>query len=321
MKKCVMFALCNLLCCGVPTFAQEWPARAVTWIVPFAAGGPTDQVSRYMASKLSLKIGQPVVIENVVGAGGAIGVEKLAKSSPDGYTIATSANTLQGIAPHLSKLPYDTVKSFTAIGGLAAFSYAIVVPIDSPIKTIDALIRKARAEPGKVTAGSAGVGTGVHLGAVLLGQNAGVTFNTIHYKGGGPIMNDMIGGHLDFTLEVIGTALPMVNANRIKIIATTGKQRHVTFPTVPTVSETLSGYEMNGWFAIFTSAGVPENIVLKLNQAINDVARSTDYQNFVAGKGYDIMITTPAELAQLVKTEVIKWGEVIRGIPETGNKN
>ena len=321
MKTYALFAVCNLLFCGLPAFAQEWPARALTWIVPFAAGGPTDQVSRYMASKLSLALGQSVVIENVVGAGGAIGMDKLAKSPPDGYTIATSANTLQGIAPHLSKLPYDTVKSFTAIGGLAAFSYAIVVRIDSPINTMAELIRRARAEPGKVTAGSAGVGTGVHLGAVLLGQNAGVTFNTIHYKGGGPIMNDMIGGHLDFTLEVIGTALPMVSANRIKVIATTGKQRHSSFITVPTVSETLSGYEMNGWFAIFSPAGIPESVILKLNRAINEVERSTDYKDFVAGKGYDIMITTPDELAQLVKSEVMKWDEVIRGIPESINKN
>lgn len=295
--------------------AQTWPSKPIKLIVPFSAGGPTDQLSRYVGQKLGDALGQPVVLENVLGAGGAIALERAAKSPPDGYTLVTSANSLQAIAPHLGTLPYDTVTSFTPIGTLAAFPYAVIVRPTSPYNTLGELVAAAKAKPAGVSAATPGAGTGTHLTAVLLAQRTGVTFNTVQYKGAAPIMNDIMGGHVDFTFEVLGSAMPIITAGKAKAIAMTGIKRHPLLANVPTVAETVPGFDFIGWFAIFGPANLPPEITRRLNIELGKIHESDDFKKYLEARGYLTMPGTPADLARNVQTELVKWGDVIKALP------
>jgi tripartite-type tricarboxylate transporter receptor subunit TctC len=297
--------------------AQGWPGKPIKLIVPFSAGGPTDQLSRYVGQKLSVALGQPVVVENVVGAGGVIGLERMAKSTPDGYTLATSASTLQAIAPHLGLIPYDTVKSFTPIGALAAFPYAVIVNANSPLNSVADLVARAKAKPGEVSAATPGAGTGTHLAAVLMAQRSDVQFNTVQYKGAAPIINDILGGHVDFTFEVIGSAMPLITSGKAKAIGMTGTKRHPLLPNVPTVAETLPGFDFVGWFALYGPSGLPPEITRRLNTELNKIHDSAEFRQYLETRGYQTLPGSAADLAARQQAEFVKWGEVVKKLPAT----
>ncbi len=295
--------------------AQAWPNKPIKLIVPFAPGGPTDQLARHVGSKLAEALGQAVVVENVVGAGGSVGLDRLAKSAPDGYTIGASANTLQAIAPHLGPLPYDTVKSFTPIGTIAGFPFALMVGPSSPFNSVSDLLARARQRPGEVSSASAGVGTGQHLAALLLSQRTGVTFNAVQYKGAAPVMNDIMGGHADFAFEVIGSAMPIITGGKARVIATTDTARHPLLPNVPTVAETVPGFDIVGWFALFGPANLPADITRKINDELGKIHRSDDFKKYLEVRGYQTLPGSAADLATRAQTELVKWGEVVKAIP------
>jgi len=305
--------------CGAAS-AAGWPERPINVIVPFAAGGPTDQLARKIAEKLANELGQPVVIVNSTGASGAIGMAKLAKAPADGYTVGLSAYSMMAIAPYLSKLPYDTVKDFTPIATIGSFPYVLVVDGKSPINSIEALINKARKSPGTVAAASAGVGTGTHLAISLLAQDTGVTFNDIQYKGSNPITPALMGGYVDFTFMVLGGAVPLIEAGQLKGIATTGEKRHALFTTLPTVRETYPEFTVNGWYAFFGPAGMPADITTKLNGAITKVLGSGEMKDYLVSQGYDTMVRSPVELAGQIQIDLKKWGKVIQAMPASAQK-
>jgi len=300
--------------------AQTWPAKPIRWIVPFSVGGSTDQITRYVTQRLSETLGTPIVVENVVGAGGAIGLEKLAKSAPDGYTFGTTAFSLQAIAPHVTKLPYDTIQDFTAIAPLTAFGYAVMVRPESPIDSLTSLLERAKAAPGSISIASPGVGTGTHLAGVLFANQANVSLNTVQYKGSAPILTDLIGGHVDLAIEVIGSAMPTINSGRTRPIATTSASRHPMLDKVPTLSEVIPGLAIEGWFAAYGPAGLPADVVSRLHKELDAIQQSDDYRKYLQARGYEAMRATPDELTARVRMELVKWEEVVKnavlGLPK-----
>jgi len=295
--------------------AQQFPSQPIKLIVPFSAGGPTDALARQVAKQLQAGLGQTVIVENVLGAAGQVALDKATKSAPDGYTILISANTIQAIAPHLSKLPYDTIKGFTPLGGLAGFSYGLAVGAKSPINSVQELVDRAKAAPGKVSSGSAGVGTGTEMTINMLAQAANVTFNQVNYKGSAPVMQDLIGGHIDFSFEVISNAVPLWKQGTIKVLATSGKTRHKVINNVPAMNEIYPGFEFVAWFAMYGPADTPAPIVKRYSDELLKIQKSPEYIAFIEDRGFDAVPATSDELAKMTRDELARWGEVISKSP------
>ncbi len=302
---------------ALPTIAtaQAFPSQPVKLIVPFSAGGPTDALARQVAKQLSTNLGQPVVVENALGAAGQVALEKTTKSPNDGYTILISANTIQAIAPHLGKLPYDTIKGFTPLGGLAGFTYGLAVGPKSPINSVQELIALAKASPGKVSAGSAGVGTGTELTINMLAQAAGVQFNMVNYKGSAPVMQDLMGGHIDFSFEVISNAVPLWKSGSIKVLATSGKTRHKVIKTAPAMAEIYPGFEFLAWFAMYGPPDMPPAIVKRYSDELLKIQKTGEFQAFIEDRGFDSVPASNDELAKMTRDELAKWGDLIAKMP------
>jgi tripartite-type tricarboxylate transporter receptor subunit TctC len=295
--------------------AQQFPSQPIKLIVPFSAGGPTDALARQVAKQLQAGLGQPVVVENVLGAAGQIALEKATKSVPDGYTILISANTIQAIAPHLGKLPYDTIKGFTPLGGLAGFPYGLTVGAKSSINSVQELIAKAKASPGQVSSGSAGVGTGTDMTINMLAQAANVTFNQVNYKGSAPVMQDLMGGHIDFSFEVISNAVPLWKQGAIKVLATSGKSRQKVINNVPAMNEIYPGFEFVAWFAMYGPPDMPAPIVKRYSDELQKIQKSPEYLAFIEDRGFDAVPATSDELGKMTRDELAKWGDVIAKTP------
>ena len=296
--------------------AQQWPSQPIKLIVPFSAGGPTDALARQVAKQLQAGLGQTVVVENVLGAAGQIALDKAAKSPPYGYTILISANTIQAIAPHLGKLPYDTIKGFTPLGGLAGFPYGLTVGAKSPINTVQDLVAKAKASPGQVSSGSAGVGTGTEMTINMLAQAANVNFNQVNYKGSAPVMQDLMGGHIDFSFEVISSAVPLWKQGAIKVLATSGKARHKVINNVPAMNEIYPGFEFLAWFAMYGPAEMPTSVVKRYSDELLKIQKTPEFQAFIEDRGFEAVPATNDELAKMTRDELAKWGDVIAKTPK-----
>ncbi len=294
---------------------STWPnARPIRWIVPFPAGGATDMVSRIAAQQMSLVLGQTIVVENITGAAGAVGVDRLSKSPPDGYTIGTSANSVQAVMPHQSEspLPFDTIKSFTPLAGIASFQYVFDVAPSSGIKSVGDLIAKARAGAGKVSFGSSGLGTGSHLAGILLAEKTGTRFTDVPYKGGAPALADLMGGHVDFVADPVGGSIALIRSGKLVPIAMSGSKRHPAFPDVPLVSETVPGYDHVGWFGLYGPAGMPPDIVSRISAEMAKVQRSPEYLLALEKLGYESWIMSSPQLAEKQLKELDQWGEILR---------
>jgi len=296
--------------------ADPFPSRPIRLICPFSAAGPTDALARQVAQLVGASFDQSIVVENLLGAAGQIGLERLTHSPPDGYTIGISANTIQTIAPHLNKLPYDTVKGFTALGGLAGFPYGLVVSAKSPINSVQELVARAQAAPGKLIAGSAGVGTGTELTINLLAQKAGVSFNQINYKGSAPVMQDILAGTVDFSMEVISNAVPLAQAGRVKVLATTGPRRHKVLKDAPAMNEIYPGFEFTAWFAMYGPPDMPAPIVKRYSDALLAMQKQPEFVKFVDDRGFDAMPAPADELARMTVDELARWGELIARMPK-----
>lgn len=314
--QCIRILLATwMVCIAGSATAQAWPSRPIRLLIPLAAGGATDKAARLMASRLSMALGQQVVAENVTGASGAIALQRLASSDPDGYTLAATANSLHTVAPHTSKLPYDAVAGFTMIGTYAAFEYVLVVGASSPIMSMADLIGRASKTPGLVSFGSSGVGTGNHLAGVLLGQLAGVEFNSIPYRGGSPAMMDVMGDRTDFMLDVLGSAMPLVDGGKVRALGTSGAKRSSLLPQVPSISETVPGYEANGWFALIGPPRMPPEVVTRLNLELNRLQERSDYRGELTSLGYQPLPGSPSDADLRLRTESAKWAAVVGKLP------
>lgn len=296
--------------------AQEWPARTVTWIVPFAAGGPTDAMARDIADRVGKQIGQQVIIENAAGAGGTIGAGKAAKAAPNGYTFLVGHLGYMGAAPSLyKKLTYDPVKDFDPVFRFPDTPLVLLVPKTSPYQTAADLIAAAKAKPGKLNFGNAGVGSTSHLIAALFEAKAGIDVTPVPYKGAAPAMNDLIAGQVDAMFDQSNTALPQVAGGRIRAIALTSlTPMSQQYPGVPPLAEkTLPGFEAATWYGLYAPKGTPKDIVQKLHAAYLKALTDKDWLKKMADQGIHLLPEaqySPEAFAKHTAAEVEKWRKV-----------
>jgi len=309
------FLLAVVLAVLVPSFAaaQAYPAKPVRIIVNFPAGGVADIYARIIGAKAQESWGQPVVVENRTGGGGNIGADAVAKSAPDGYTLNMSA-----IGPHavnvslFSKMPYDPVKDFAAIALVLEAEGLLVVHPTLPANNVAELIAHARANPGKLTFASAGPGTASHLAGELFKTMAKVDMLHIPYKGNVPAITDLLAGQTSLLFATMPTVLPHAKAGKLRAIATLGSARSAATPELPTIGETLKGFEVNNWIGLFAPAGTPPEIVRRWNGEVMRVMQSPDIQARLPVDGARFTANTPEQFSAFVKSEIAKWAPVVR---------
>jgi tripartite-type tricarboxylate transporter receptor subunit TctC len=295
---------------GIASADELWLARPIRFIVPFTPGGPTDAVARLVTQRLNERLRANLVVENVGGAGGGLGMERLTRAAPDGSAIGLGTTGTHGINPHLyARLPYDPVRGFTPVSLLIEHINMLVLRGDHPARNLSDLLAAARR--GTVTYGSAGNGSSNHLSAELLCMKAGVQMQHVPFRGSGPSMAEVLAGRIDFMFDT-PAALPLVQGTNARIIAVTSTGRHPLLPEVPAIAETIPDYKVIGWFGVFGPAGLPAPIVTTLNQAIAAVLAEPETQARLRGMGLDPASSSPEELAARVTQDDALWGSVIR---------
>ena len=295
------------------TYAQDvYPAKAVRIVVGFTPGSATDVTARLFAQRFNEAWGVPVTVDNVPGAGGTVGAERVAKSAPDGYTLQYGANGAMAVAPGLyPKLGYDPSRDFSAVSLLLSMASIVVVNNDVPVKTIKELIALAKSQPGKLSYASPGAGTPQHVGMELFKSIAGVDIAHIPYKGA--VFTDVIGGRVTMTVQNAAAILPTIRDGRLRAIAVTSLKRSPNMPDYPTVAESgYPGFEAVSWFGLFLPAGAATPLVNKLHQESLKVLGQADMRARFTQLGLDIVGSTPAELAATVRADVTKWTKVIK---------
>jgi tripartite-type tricarboxylate transporter receptor subunit TctC len=304
-------ALCLALAAGAA--AADYPDRPIRLIIPFPPGGSNDVVGRLIAKTLSEKIGQQVFVDNRGGAGGLIGTEALAKSTPDGYTLGI-VSIAHAVNPALhDPLPYDPLKSFEPISILATGPNVLVVNPDLPVHSVKELIALAKQKPGELNYASAGIGSFQHLGGELFKLEANVNIVHVPYKGGGPAMQDVVAGHVKIMFSSLIQTTPLIKAGRLRPLGVGGTKRSAVLPDVPTIAESgLPGYAANNWWGIFAPAGTPKPIVDKLYKDIQLALQSPEMLKEFDIEGAAPVTMTSAEFADFVKVEIDKWAKVVK---------
>ena len=298
------------------SLAQAWPNKALTWIVPFAAGGPTDGMARHIADKVGRQLGQPIVIENVAGAGGTIGATKAARSKPDGYTFLVGHLGYMGAGPSLyKKLAYDPVKDFDAVFRFPDTPLVLLAGKNSKYKTATDLIAFAKANPGTVNFANAGVGSTSHLIAALFASRAGIAVSQVSYKGVAPAVNDLIGGQVDAIFDQSNTALPQVQGGRLNAIALTSlKPMPQQYPGVaPLADQGLPGFEAATWYGLYAPKGTPQDAIQKMHAAYLKALADKAWTDRMAAAGIQLLPeaqVAPAAFAKHTADEVDRWRKV-----------
>ena len=294
--------------------AQPWPSKPIKWVVPFAPGGTTDILARTIGEKLSVTLGQPIIVENKPGAGGGVGAEQVAKSPPDGYTIMGGTISTHAINASLYKnLPYDPVRDFAPITLIVRVPNMLVVNPDVPAKDVRELIALLKTNPGKYSFASSGNGTSQHLSGELFKVMTGVEMQHVPYRGSPPALADVVGGQVTMTFDNITTAWPLVKGGKLRALAVTTAKRSPIAPDVPTLAESgLAGYEIGSWQGVFAPAGVPAEIVKRFNAEIVRIINAPDIRQKLVDMGAEPAPNTSEEFAAMVKAEVAKWADVVR---------
>lgn len=316
MKLATTLTAAALFCTAHLAHAQAWPTKTLTWIVPFAAGGPTDAMARDIADKVGKQIGQTVVIENLAGAGGTIGAAKAARAAADGYTFLVGHMGYMGAGPALyKKLSYDPVKDFEAVFRFPDTPLVLLVGKNSPYKTAGELIAAAKTNPKKINFGNAGVGSTSHLIAALFEAKAGIDVTQVAYKGAAPALNDLIGGQVDAMFDQSNTALPQVAGGRLNAIALTSlAPMPQQYPNVPPLADkALPGFEAATWYGLYAPKGTPKDIVQKLHQAYLKALGDKEWQKKMTNQGIHLLPEgqyAPEAFAKHTAAEVERWRKV-----------
>ncbi|MCE1194854.1 MAG: tripartite tricarboxylate transporter substrate binding protein [Acidovorax sp.] len=304
---------------ALPAAAQgNWPTgKAITYVVPFAAGGTTDTLARLIGQQLGPALGTTVVVENKGGAAGSIGSEAAARAAPDGYTLL--GGTVSSHAINISlypKLGYDPLKSFAPVTLIGTNPVVLVVAANSPYKTLKDVLAAAKAKAGGLSSASAGTGSSQHLAVELLAYKSGVKFTHIPYKGSGPAIQDVISGQVDMMFDTTVVAAPHIQSGKLRAIAVTSPQRLASLPDVPTVAESgvngLADFQVQSWQAVFVPAATPAPVVTRLHAEIRKILAQPDMQNRLKGFGMEPADLPPAQIAAFQKAEVDKWAQVIK---------
>jgi tripartite-type tricarboxylate transporter receptor subunit TctC len=293
------------------SISSDKPIRIV---VPFAAGGPTDVLARVLAPKLSASLKRTVIVDNKVGATGAIGAVFVAKAAADGDTLLLGTSSIMAASPNLTaNLPYDPVKDFVPISMVATIENILVVHPSVPAKTIKELIAYGKANPSKLTYASSGIGSTYHLGGELFASQAGIQMTHVPYKGAAPASQDLLAGHVSVMFDNTSSAIPNIKAGRVRALGVASLKRYAGLPDLPTIAEEgLAGYETTIWLGLFAPAKTPVAIIQKLHKEINDAVNSAEYKERLAALDLQPRSSSGQELANYLKTDLAKWAKVVK---------
>jgi tripartite-type tricarboxylate transporter receptor subunit TctC len=306
-------AIALILGTAISASAQTYPVKPVRVIVPFPPGGGTDIVARAVAQKLGDALEQTFVVDNRSGAGGTIGSEAAAKAAPDGYTLGIATSSTHGVAPSLyTKLGYDPVKDFAPVTLVATTPFVLAVHPALPVRSIKELIALAKAQPGKLNYASAGNGSSNHLTVEMFDMMTKVKMTHVPYKGSGPALIDLMGGQVDLMINDMSSLLNFVNTGKLRAVAVTSSKRNASLPNVPTIAESLPGYEAEAWYGVLAPARTSPAIVSKLYEEIVKAMRNTDLRERLKSQGLDGVANTPQEFLAYMQRDIAKWAQVVK---------
>ena len=319
MKRLIWFALAAVFAC--PAIAQTYPAKPIRLIVPFPAGGSADIMARAVSQKMSETWRQPVVVDNRVGASGNIGADMVARSAGDGYTLLLCTVGTHAIHQTLyKKLPFDPINDFTPVAYIAGVPNVAVVHPSVPVKNVPELIAYIRARPGQVNFGSSGTGTSVHMSGELLKVIEGLDMTHVPYRGNPQAVTDLLSGQLTLMITNMPSVVPFIQSGRLRALAVTTRERSSALPDVPTMQEAgVAGYESSAWFGLLGPAGVPREIVSKLNAEVVRILKLPDVRQNLAGQGAEPLFLTPDEFGAFIKAETAKWAKVVKASGATAD--
>ena len=300
-----------LLALTAGAIADDYPAKSIRLIIPFPPGGSNDVVGRLVAKHLSDQLGQQVYVDNRGGAGGTIGTDIAAKAAPNGYTLLV-ISLAHAVNPWLYKLPYDHAKAFTPVASFGSGTNVLAVNPELPVHSVKELIALAKQKPGELQYASAGIGSFQHLGGELFKLMAGVDIVHVPFRGGGPAMIDVMGGHTKIIFSSLIQTTPHVKAGQLRALGTGGAKRNPVLPDVPTIGETVPGYEANNWWGMLAPAGTPPAIVDKLNKAVSAALDAPELRQQFEKEGASVVKMTPAEFGAYIESETAKWGRVVQ---------
>jgi tripartite-type tricarboxylate transporter receptor subunit TctC len=296
-----------------PADAQAYPTKPIRMIVPFAPGGPADLLGRLVGQKLQEAWGQPVVTDNRAGAGGNIGMEAAARAPGDGYTLVVAPTGNLTVIPHIQKLNFDVTKDLVPITQLATVTNVLVVHPSIPAASVAELIQHAKARPGMLSYATPGAGSQAHLAGEFLKSMAGIDLIHVPYRGTGPALNDLLGGQVSMMFSQLSSALPHVQAGKLRALGVASPSRAPVMPALPTVAEqNLAGFEAVSWYALMASAGTPADIVAKLHGEVARSLKQPDVVEKLTALGADPVGNAPGELTELIRTESARWAKVVK---------
>ncbi len=313
--NCVLFGLSLL--CPLPGHAQgpAFPTGGMKMVVAFPPGAANDFLARAIGQRLAEEWKQPVVVENRPGASGIVGSDTVAKAPADGHTLLLGSITLVILPSLIDKMPFDPHKDFTPVAMVAYGPLLVVVHPSLPVRTVAELIAHAKANPGKLSYGTAGSGTSVHVAVEMFKKMAGVGIVHVPYKGSAAAMTDLIGGQTHLMMDVIPSALPQVKAGKIRVLAVTGSKRVADLPDVPTVAESgLPGFDVSAWWGVMGPPGMPRAVVEKLNTTINRMLDTAELRQSLAGRGLEAAPMSPADFERVMRQDATRFGAVVREV-------
>lgn len=307
------------LALGGQASAQSFPSKNIRIVVPFGAGGAGDLTARIVAAEMSQSLGQSVVIENRPGAGGVVAAEAVARADPDGHTLFLMSNGTAVTAGLFKSLPYDTLKDFAPVSTLGTFDLVVLVPADSPFKTLGELVSFAKANPNKLNVGSINIGSTQNLAAELFKSSAAIDVQIVPFNGTPALIGALRGGQVDLGVEILGPALAQIRAGAFRALAVTGQKRATALPDVPTaIEQGVKGYVATSWNGLAAPARTPREVVMRLNQSINAALANPEVRKKLADLNIDAGGSTPEQAAALLASDIKRWSSVIEraGIPK-----
>jgi tripartite-type tricarboxylate transporter receptor subunit TctC len=306
------FAVALAAICG-PAAAQDYPTRPVVIVVPQPPGGGTDIISRIIGQQLSTQLGQPFIIENRTGAGTVVGTVSAAHATADGYTLLAGLNSNMAVNPNLyANLAYDPIRDFTPVGMMAEFPFVLVVNKDFPAKTVKEFIALAKSKPGEINFASAGNGSGQHLSMELFKLMTGINLTHVPYRGAAPAYTDIISGRTPVFFDNLSSALGQIKGGNVRALAVAGAERSPLIPDVPTVAESVPGYQSYVWFGLWAPKGTPQPIVAKLNAEVKKALADPGVKERIAKDAGMVLNTPIADIEPMVKAEIAKWADVVK---------
>ena len=313
MKRLDRCALGIMLIVALPVLAQSYPSKPIRLVLPYPPGGGTDVIARPLAQKLTEQLGQQVIVDNRGGAGGNIGMEFVAKSPADGYTLLFALTAQYAVNPSLyPKLSYDPIRDYAPISLLANAPYLLVVHPALPAKSVAELVALVKARPGQLSYSSSGNGSGAHLAGEMLRSLARVEIVHVPYKGAGPAMPDLIAGQVQLSFITYTAAGPHIKTGRLRALGVTTAKRSPTLPDLPAIGETVAGYDSAVWYGFAAPAGTPLEIVSKLNAEVLRVLAAPDFRSRITLEAVSPIGSTPEEFGSFMKSEIVRWAKVVK---------